>query len=906
MSVLTHSIRNRLLAVVVGTVLAVVVVHDLVAVREVRRMALGAATERLTTVSSQLGDMFQAQAAQMRTMATARANNRLVRAVLDGSATPADRDSAAAALRRDIAVNLVGFSLWGADGRSLLSVGTTAEQDSAVASELRGPPAGRDSTTISRFANVRDTLVYGVMRRVGAERRLLGTVVEWRRFARSPEGRKQLRDIIGSSADVLVGNTRGNGWTDLADLVPRPAVEMADTGRAALASYERAGTGPVLAAVRPITGTPWTLVVDFPQAKVVAPVRAALGRLAASTLALVLVGVLVAWWFAARLTTPLRDLAGAAEGLTAGDYSRRVRVAGNDEVATLGTAFNTMAESIDTAHRALEEHSAELADRAEQLGEQAAELEATNEQLAQSVEDATRMRDELATVSAELDACLASAPVGFALYDDDGRYRRVNASLAQMHGLDAAALLGRAPSDVERELGPRVEQHAREVLAGGVPVVNAELSTTGPDRDGANSRHWLVSVFPIRAADGESLGVGSVVTDLSEYKKLERQLLQAQKMEAVGRLAGGVAHDFNNILTAISGFGQFALSDLADAAIEGPRADIEQVLAAAARGGALTRQLLAFSRQQVLQPRVLDLNAVVTSVGPMLARLIGTDVHVRTMSSLNLGPVKADPNQMEQVIVNLVVNARDAMPNGGTITIETADVELDATYAETHPGVVPGRYVLLAVTDNGSGMDAVTRARVFDPFFTTKGPGKGTGLGLATVYGIVKQSGGNVEVYSEPGQGSSFKVYLPCSAEPAPADVERREPVVATGLATILLVDDDDQVSATARRALERGGYTVIAAPGGSEALRLAAEDRAIDLLVTDLVMPGMGGRELARRILETRPDIRILFMSGYTAQAMNQQAILDSSDAFLGKPFTPDALLARVAQLLQAPRRGA
>jgi two-component system, cell cycle sensor histidine kinase and response regulator CckA len=397
--------------------------------------------------------------------------------------------------------------------------------------------------------------------------------------------------------------------------------------------------------------------------------------------------------------------------------------------------------------------------------------------------------------------------------------------------------------------------------------------------------------------------VGSVVTDLTAHKQLELQLVQSQKMEAVGRLAGGVAHDFNNILTAISGFGEFALAELGpDAAAA--RSDVEQVLAAANRAGALTRQLLAFSRQQVLQPRVLDLNEVVSGVSPMLARIIGEDINLVSKVNGRLGTVKADPNQLEQVLVNLVVNARDAMPGGGTVVIETANVDLDAEYASARDGVTPGPHVMLAVTDTGVGMDSATRSRVFEPFFTTKDPGKGTGLGLATVYGIVKQSGGTVEVYSEPARGTTFKVYLPRSAGQS-YEARHTPPVNAVvapnGMATVLLVDDDEFVAATARRALERMGYRVLSAANGRQAIDVVTRHtEALDLVITDLVMPEMGGRELARRLLAARPTVRVLYTSGYTAEAMNQQAVLEPGDAFLGKPFTPDALLRHVQAILQ------
>jgi CheY-like chemotaxis protein len=363
-----------------------------------------------------------------------------------------------------------------------------------------------------------------------------------------------------------------------------------------------------------------------------------------------------------------------------------------------------------------------------------------------------------------------------------------------------------------------------------------------------------------------------------------------------------VAHDFNNILTAISGFAQFAVSSLGTDP-DGARADLEQVLAAADRAATLTRQLLAFSRQQVLQPRVLDLNVVVNGLSAMLSRLIGEDVKLVARPAPQLSAIKADASQIEQVLVNLVVNARDAMPNGGTLVIETSDVVLDAEYAATREGVVPGPYVMLAVTDTGVGMDAATRARAFDPFFTTKEAGKGTGLGLSTVYGVVKQSGGHVDVYSEPGRGSTFKIYLPRTSERADSMVTPTATAAVTvrRRRTVLLVDDDALVLAAARRALERAGYEVRTAGTGRDALGIMERAATpIEILVTDLVMPEMGGRELARRVMAMRPSVCVLFTSGYTAEAMNQQAVLEPHDAFLGKPFTPDSLLRAVDALTE------
>ena len=399
--------------------------------------------------------------------------------------------------------------------------------------------------------------------------------------------------------------------------------------------------------------------------------------------------------------------------------------------------------------------------------------------------------------------------------------------------------------------------------------------------------------------------VGAIVNnyrDVTDRRNLEEQVILSQKMEAIGRLAGGVAHDFNNILTAIGGYTDLLLADLAP---EDPRRrDVEEIHLAADRAAGLTQQLLAFSRRQVLQPKVVDLNALVTDIEKMLRRLIGEDILFATVLHPRLGNVRADPGQIEQVIVNLAVNARDAMPDGGRLTIETRNVELDESYATEHPTVKPGRYVLLAVTDTGVGMDEETKARIFEPFFTTKVRGKGTGLGLATVYGIVRQTGGHIWAYSEPGKGTAMRVYLP--QVDAPADPVRRStvdpPESLRGSETILLVEDEAPVRAVTRQLLERNGYTVLEAPDGPAALALldgGTRGAAVDLLLTDVIMPGMSGRELADQLVARQPRLRVLFMSGYTDDAVVRHGMLEPGLAYLEKPFRPPALLRKVREVL-------
>ena len=372
-------------------------------------------------------------------------------------------------------------------------------------------------------------------------------------------------------------------------------------------------------------------------------------------------------------------------------------------------------------------------------------------------------------------------------------------------------------------------------------------------------------------------------------------------MEAVGRLAGGIAHDFNNLLTIIKGY-----TELGRTRAKKPpelRADLERIEDASERAAGLVRQLLAFSRRQVLQPKVLDLNGIVVGLDKLLRRLMDDDIEMKTIVDKDLGTIKADPGQVEQVIMNLVVNARDAMPDGGRLTVETENVELDGAYARDHATVRPGRYVMLAVSDTGVGMSGETIAHIFEPFYTTKESGRGTGLGLSTVYGIVKQSGGYIWVYSEPGEGTTFKVYLPRVDEPAEALPTTKASLAdCAGTETILLVEDEPQLRELTRTVLESRGYSVVEAVSPDEAERLAKKYGAkIHLLLTDVIMPGISGRELAKRLSARQPAMRVLYMSGYTYNVIAQGGTLERGVAFLQKPFTPSALIEKVREVLDA-----
>jgi two-component system cell cycle sensor histidine kinase/response regulator CckA len=472
----------------------------------------------------------------------------------------------------------------------------------------------------------------------------------------------------------------------------------------------------------------------------------------------------------------------------------------------------------------------------------------------------------------------------------EGRIRSVNRAYAEMFGYSPDDLVGR---DALELASPKHRDYDRSKIAEDELV----YETVGLKQDGTeinieiSANNCLYHGEPARLA---------AVRDITERKLLEEQLRQSQKMEAIGQLAGGVAHDFNNLLTTIIGYSELTIKRLE---LEDPlRHTIVEIKKAGDRAASLTRQLLAFSRKQVLQPIVLDLNAIVSDLEKMLRRLIGEDLELQTLLHPKLGSVKADPGQIEQVLMNLAVNARDAMPRGGKLTIETKNVHHEDDYGKKHIAIVPGAYVLLAVSDTGEGMDDQTQARVFEPFFTTKEAGKGTGLGLSTVYGIVKQSGGNIWVYSELGIGTTFKIYLPRTDQGAQEyrrSVEVEE--MLTGTATVLLAEDEEMVRELARQVLEMCGYKVLTAANGSLALTVCEQHpEPIDLLITDVVMPVIGGRELSARLTEIRPEMKVLYMSGYTDDAIVHQGVLDEGTNFIQKPFSTHALARKVKEVLK------
>jgi len=524
--------------------------------------------------------------------------------------------------------------------------------------------------------------------------------------------------------------------------------------------------------------------------------------------------------------------------------------------------------------------------------------------LARDITERKRAEERLRHQLNFTEAITTSLGEGVYALDSRGRVTFMNPAAEAALGYSLAELLGQQMHETTHfQYADGTPRPAKEcplveaLKSGKIAEVEDDVFT----RSDGSLFHISYTSSPIITA-GQVVGVVVAFRDISERRTLEEQLRQSQKMEAIGQLAGGIAHDFNNLLTAIIGYSDLSLMPLKTA--DPLRHYIGEIKKAGERAADLTRQLLAFSRKQVLQPKILDLNAVVADLEKMLQRLIGEDVELRTILDAKLGNIKADPGQIEQVIMNLAVNARDAMPAGGKLTIETANVYFNEGYTTRHIDVTPGAYIMMAVSDTGTGMDAATQKRIFEPFFTTKAVGKGTGLGLSTVYGIVKQSGGNIWVYSEPGWGTVFKVYLTRVGE----DAQRYKPVgdqeeVFQGTETVLLTEDEEVVRKLARQVLEMYGYRVLEANNGGAALLICERyEESIDLLVTDVVMPEMSGRALSDRLSQLRPDMRVLYMSGYTDNAIIHETVLDEKSNFIQKPFAPDLLARKVREVLDAP----
>jgi PAS domain S-box-containing protein len=626
------------------------------------------------------------------------------------------------------------------------------------------------------------------------------------------------------------------------------------------ARYTRPGAGAAdrgLMVVRPIDFD-GRVIGSISVRADLAEINERLQRYALIALVVLLASIGVAHWITSRLqrviTEPVRRLSAAAVAVSSRqDYSVRALPTSGDELGRLIVTFNEMLEQIQERDRAL--HSSEEQYR----------------------------------------LLFFSNPHPMWVYDPVTlAFAAVNDAAVRLYGYTREEFLGMTIKDIRP--------------ASDVPALLESLAAP-PGRGNDSDTVWrhvkkdgtLIDVA-IVSSPIDFLGHPArlvLATDVSEQRRLEAQLLQSQKMEAVGRLAGGVAHDFNNLLGVITGYVGLLGRVLAPEDSVA-RNRLDQIRKAAERATALTRQLLAFSRREVIEPKVLDLNEIVRDVEKMLLRLIGEDVQLTTKLEADLGHVRADRGQIDQVMVNLAVNARDAMPNGGQLIIETANTFLDEQYARSHPDVSPGPYVVLTVSDTGHGMDAATRSHIFEPFFTTKPEGEGTGLGLATVFGIAKQSGGHIDVYSEPGQGATFKFYLPRVGDEVEAEAVAEAPGRRQGTETLLLVEDAEALRSMIHEILEDAGYEVLEAADPREALVRAEQNRGrLDLVLTDVIMPGMYGPDLVKAVQAMDPGIGAVFMSGYTNEAVSRQGVLQPGTRFIQKPFTSEALLDAIREAL-------
>jgi PAS domain S-box-containing protein len=727
------------------------------------------------------------------------------------------------------------------------------------------PPLA-DTPSVTPLVAEGDTLFhYGVVAPVRSGRQLVGFLHVRQRIGRGAAGAAALGALVDESARILIGSP-GGAWTDLVGAVEGPPLELLDAESSM--AYERGGVRR-LGVGRLLPGTELALVVEQEEAVVTAPTRAFLRRLGLVATLAVLIASAAAWWLGRRMTLPLRHLQGAAEGLGRGDYARRAVEAGHHEIAGVARTFNKMASETEAHVRALEE----------------------SEQRFRSLVTATTQivwwTDPEGNIAQPLPSWQSYTGLSF-------EKTRGSGWTMALHHEDAASALEtwreavRSRSLYEAEY--RIRRH-----------------------DGAY-RWFVVRFIPVLERDGsvrEWVGTGTDVTEQRQtelkLKDRELELQQAQRLDAIGRLAGGIAHDFNNLLTTI-----LVPADLAQRALPADdplQKDLADIRSGARRASELTKKLLAFGKQQVLSPTLIDVNGAVEAAIRLLGRVIGESIVLEFSPGAEEATVVVDPTQFEQVIMNLALNARDAMPLGGKLTIETADAHIDRAAAEEHPGLKPGRYVALSVTDTGSGMDRETQARIFEPFYSTKGDDKGTGLGLAIVYGIVRQSGGHVLLHTEPGQGACFKILLPFASHPTRHPAKAPRPAAArdeapTGTETILLAEDEEAIRRLAVRILSGLGYRVITAAGGDEALRLAAGHAGpIDILVTDVVMPGMNGLELWERLRAERPSVSALFLSGWASTAVVRHGILDGQIPFLQKPFSAFELGSRVRDVLDAVR---
>jgi PAS domain S-box-containing protein len=851
------SLKLKLPLFVAGLLLVVIGALCTAAYLAVRKTVERTAVERLTAVDSQLVAILEMQAKALKGRVATLAAKPEVVAYFQTRA-PAQESAAHAAVTPPAAPDtmVIAVEFLASRGERFSAVGSHVAQVEELFGRSLLPDRhdSDDSTAIGQLLALGDTIIYPVVTLVSADSTRLGYLVVWRRNSSNARSTTALSNLIGAGSRFAMG-TPGGIWVSQAGRVPGPSISAGDTAPAdRLLRYEVRDSGAalaVLAVTRKIPGSPWHVVVEFPAAVIDAPAHRFLRSIIAIGVVLLLLSLIVAWRMSRHLVTPLLQLTAATEEVGHGEHAALVPMTGGDELGRLAAAFNRMVARVEA-------------------------------------EAAARIHSE-----SQWRLLFEQNPQPMWVCDHDTlRFLAVNESAVEQYGLDREHFLERSLHDLRaggqaadtqedghQLTGNRIGSTERHLARGGA-IVEVEIT-----------HHSLF--FAGRPAELV------LAHNITARQALEAQARQAQKMEAVGRLAGGVAHDFNNLLAVIAPYAEMLRDEMPAGSRQA--ADLEEILNAAERGRALTGQLLSFSRQQVLKPAVIAPDAAVRGVEILLRRLLGEDVELITRLEAPEARIRIDPGQFEQVLVNLAVNARDAMPSGGHLVIATGDRYLDDESLPLHGLARVGRYLMLSVTDTGVGMDAVTAGRIFEPFFTTKPVGKGTGIGLATVYGIVTQSGGRVTVYSEPGVGTTFRLYFAVVEEEATEEpVEATPANVAWGEETILLVEDDAAVRAATVGVMERHGYSVLVALDPEDALQIATRDpRPIHLVVSDVVMPKMGGPALLKLLREHRPDLKALLISGYAGEVLSARGELEDDVPFLEKPFTVRALLTKLRQIL-------
>ncbi|HSA55017.1 MAG TPA: ATP-binding protein [Gemmatimonadaceae bacterium] len=848
----------------------------------VRRSALAAAEDRLEQVSQQFTAMLVGNWRERLAATQGVAANPALADWL-ASSHPAARDEALDSLRAyavRAGSQLAAVELWSAGGDRLAFAGEERPPYSrAEASKQIAVLAPQGRSAFGLLVESRGQVEYSVISAVLRNDRPVGYVVERRYLSTTPAALQRIKGLIGEETHILIGNRSGDVWSDFRGPVAPPPVAPGDS--AMTRQYHRGGSD-VVGRLQPMPPTPWTLGLEFPAASVFAGATGFLARSLFLSAILAVAGAAAGSVLSRRVTSTIARVTASAEAMAAGRPSEVVEARRSDEIGRLATSFNAMA----------------------------AEVGRGRERLETLVQRYRLLFDENPL------PMFVFEPESLAILDvNDAAVRNYGYSREEFVAMTMRDI--RPPEDVRKivdhfrnaQLGLAAAGMARHLRKDGSTIdveVTRHLMEIGGRRIVLSLANDVTARLAAERARGESEAElrrlnSELEARMQELRHSQQQLLHMQKMDALGRLAGGVAHDFNNVTTAILGFTGFVLESLPQE--DERRRDLEEIRGAAERAAGLTRQLLAFSRRQMIDVRPLRVNEAVAKMERLLQRLIGENVELVTRLCPEAGWIHSDAGQLEQVIVNLAVNARDAMPRGGKLTIETARAVLDASYVASHPEASVGPHVWIAVSDTGVGMDAATRARLFEPFFTTKERGQGTGLGLATVYGIVRQAGGHIEVRSEPGRGSTFRILIPEMAAPggdwtAPATTDS---AVLTGTETILLAEDDEVVRRVATRILSSQGYRVLAASSGTQAIALIEADpeRDVHLLLTDVVMPEMSGPELAAKLAARLPRLRVIFMSGYTGHTVERDGALPRNAVYLQKPFTMHGIAQTVREVL-------